>query len=164
MPPSASRDLSGPLPELQEAHLSLPKPSKRQPTHKRQRADTIRASDFALPSVAQVSASASRQVSLQPPAVLTNTSGEDGSSHARRSRSGTITLASVAASAVAARRAAGRLNDRQQHGLVSPNRGYKRNFTGVPTIQMRANAEPLKIDAGDDEDDELLLKRGSTID
>ena len=165
MPPSASRDLSGPLPELQEAHLSLPKPSKRQPTHKRQRADTIRASDFALPSAAQItSGSAPRPVSFQAPVALAGASMAEEPPRTRRSRSGTVTLASVAASTVAARRPAGRLNDGPPRELASPNRGHKRGITGLPTIQMRTNSEPLKLDAGDDEDDELLLKRGSTID
>lgn len=165
MPPSASREFSGPLPELQDAHLSHPKPSKRQPTHKRQRADTIRASDFALPPAAQITSdSASRQVSFQAPAAQTDITMAEEPPRTRRSRSGTVTLASVAASTGVARRPVGRSNDGQPRDLASPNRGHKRGHTGLPTIHMKTNSEPLKLDAGDDEDDELLLKRGSTID
>lgn len=165
MPPSASRDFSKPPLGLQNAQLPLPKPSKRLPTHKRQRADTIRASDFALPSAPQItSGSASRQVLLQAPAPLADATVAGELPRTRRSRSGTVTLASVAASTVAARRPAGRSNDGHLQELASPNRGHKRTVAGLPTIQMKTNSEPLKLDAGDDEDDELLLKRGSTID
>lgn len=81
------------------------------------------------------------------------------STSTRRTRSGTVTLASIADSTVVA----GRTNDSQPQSLISPARGHKRSLAGLPTIPMRTNAEPLKLDPDDNEDDELLLKRGSTI-
>ncbi|KAH9840077.1 uncharacterized protein C8Q71DRAFT_745697 [Rhodofomes roseus] len=89
----------------------------------------------------------------------------DVSGVTRRTRSGTVTLASVAASkAAATRRAAERPSGSIGHEHASPLRVHKRSNAGWPTIQMKTNDEPLRLAPGDDEDDELLLKRGSSID
>ena len=58
--------------------------------------------------------------------------------NARRTRSGTVTQAST------------------------PAVSGKRKHSGWPTIKMRTNAEPLRMQ-GDDDDDELLLKDGDVF-
>ncbi|KAH9933370.1 uncharacterized protein B0H18DRAFT_1208097 [Fomitopsis serialis] len=142
--------------------LPPPKASRsRQQTHRRQRADTIRASDFQMPMAAHHGAN---EIPGQGTTAQGGAAVTDSASSTRRTRSGTVTLASVAASKAASRRATERSSGGYGQGHASPLRGHRRSNAGLPTIQMRINDEPLKLAPGDDEDDELLLKRGSSID
>lgn len=103
-------------------------------THRRKRGDTIRASDYARSSMQYESASVAGPSNAR--AEIKKTVAAPGT---RRTRSGTVTLAKpqINVRARVARRAA-----------------------NLPTIKMKIDDEPLPPQGSDEEDDELLLKRG----
>ncbi|EKM50510.1 uncharacterized protein PHACADRAFT_213433 [Phanerochaete carnosa HHB-10118-sp] len=108
--------------------------------HGRKRGDTIRASDYARParpSLPHESASAAR--SSNPRMETKKTVAASGT---RRTRSGTVTLAKP-----------------QTNGRAQATR----RAANLPTIKMRVNDKPLSPQASDDEDDELLLTRGVSM-
>lgn len=152
--------LSSALPHSRTADLSPSLTSKaarsKEQTHRRKRGDTIRASDFVHPPVSASGASAT----TNPKA-----SNATNEVHARRTRSGTVTLADFAASTSASRAAAERVRTEQGRlKPTSPMRTHKRNREGWPTIRMKIDEQPLLAVTGDEDDDELLLKAGSTVD
>ena len=103
-------------------------------THRRKRGDTIRASDFARPVASFESASAT-----VPSTARADAEGVLAAPQTRRTRSGTVTLAKPAPAARArAGKRAGKL----------------------ATIPMKVDDNPLTPQGSDEEDDELLLRRG----
>ncbi|PCH44427.1 hypothetical protein WOLCODRAFT_165139 [Wolfiporia cocos MD-104 SS10] len=133
----------------ESSSLITSKPIESQkPIHRRKRGDTIRASDFARPPPV-----------LDPSVNVTGTaladSNADGgtNSRARRTRSGTVTLANPAASSTV-RPSSG--NDAQRKA-TSPMRMHRRTQEGRFRVKRGIDDEPLRANS-DDEDDELLLK------
>ncbi|GJE91263.1 hypothetical protein PsYK624_074120 [Phanerochaete sordida] len=105
-------------------------------THGRKRGDTIRASDYARPAMPHESASTARP--SEPRALPKKSVVVPGT---RRTRSGTVTLA------------------RPQTQAPGKPRATRR-AANLPTIKMRINDKPLSPQGSDEEDDELLLRRG----
>lgn len=109
-------------------------------THRRKRGDTIRAADFARPSVPEEAispmqfSSRSAHADILPP-------------NTRRTRSGTVTLTKNAGRSAAMGQAGGQVRPK-----------VSRRLGGLPTIKMKIGS-PLPQQASDEEDDELLIKQ-----
>lgn len=105
-------------------------------THRRDRAGTIRASDFARPVLTSESASSG-------PSNPRMENRKAAAPATRRTRSGTVTLANAHAKPPAK----GKAKTARRAGKL-------------PTIPMKIDDEPLPPQGSDEEDDELLLRRG----
>ncbi|KAH9943821.1 hypothetical protein B0H21DRAFT_475303 [Amylocystis lapponica] len=101
-------------------------------THRRKRGDTIRASDFAPLSESE----ADKAGSPRPPPT-------------RRTRSGTVTLSTIVASA-------------GQAQVPPPAPAYRRRNGALPMTKVAINDEALCA-AAEDSDDELLLRPGGCL-
>ncbi|CCM02565.1 uncharacterized protein FIBRA_04668 [Fibroporia radiculosa] len=140
------------------ANLAYTAFQPREPMHRRKRGDTIRASDYARPTP-PIDATVESAYVLNDAAesAQSNTSGNIIKAiRPGRVRSGTITLASFAASSR-------RGEHDQTHTEKSPRRTHRRSHAVWPAAKMRSDIKPLCVPS-DDEDDELLLKAGDTYD
>ena len=98
--------------------------------HRRKRGDTIRASDFSRPAIFKSASALPPRTEAKRPATAASATS--------RTRSGTVTLAKPPTA-----------------GKAKTSRRGK-----LPTVPMKILDEPLPPQGSDEEDDELLLKRG----
>ncbi|KAL4252884.1 hypothetical protein ABKN59_003608 [Abortiporus biennis] len=118
--------------------------------HRRKRGDTIRASDFpSRPILKPVSSASIPEVSQSTKA----------SRPTRRTRSGTVTLASIK-SAASSSQATSTATFIGEGTANSRGNGQKQARRRRPTIKVKIDDEPLPPQASDEEDDELLLVHG----
>ncbi|GBE86537.1 hypothetical protein SCP_0904160 [Sparassis crispa] len=128
---------------------TVPKTSRsKEQTHRRKRGDTIRASDFIRPSASFGGSIAPLDTRYKPNGNVV----AHGAPSTRRTRSGTVTLSNAVPSASTSRPSA-----------TVPKHLHRRHASGLPTIQMKVDDEPLRMRPGDNEEDELLLRAGSVI-
>lgn len=128
--------------------LSTPGATKVQARPRRKRGDTIRASDYMQPNTAGTSSSGVDTTAQ--PSQLRNTR-----SSTRRTRSGTVTLSNPGSISTLGLSEQGRVSC-LVGGLANPTtKGRRRKLP--PTIKMKIDDDPLRLQSSDDEDDELLL-------